>query len=396
MTESFKTRYVERNHYKNDSYLFSKEFFSDIKSTHPYIAPFILLFAPFLKNIWRNRHFKQVRDSIKKRPYKVLWLVPFYTLGKIVRVFSPKSWDWDNLCVWIRLWCGKVDIPYFEVVLTTRCTMRCESCGNLMQYFSSKNQYVCSVNAILETLNAIFEVVDSVGYVQILGGEPLLFKDIAKVVEKLDSEPKVRHFGIITNGTIKPKQDLLIALSKSNKVRFDISDYSSSPNLKVRLYYKEIIALLEEYNIPYNMIFEDEPLKSWWDFGKIYKRNRDKEGNIKNFRACSQFMVCYSVMSNECLDKNGGGQNETNTESNGQIFICPVASSLSRLRGLREFEGDFVQLDTTLSKDKILSFYNQEFFKACDYCHDYDKMKNYVPIGVQTDKVLEIKDYIEK
>ena len=56
------------------------------------------------------------------------------------------------------------------------------------------------------------------------------------------------------------------------------------------------------------MKFENEPLKSWWDFGKIYKRNRDKDGNIENFRACSRFMVCYSVMSNEGLDKyNGGG-----------------------------------------------------------------------------------------
>lgn len=310
MTESFKTRYVERNHYKNDSYPFSKECFGDIKQAHPYIAPFILLFLPILKNIWHSRHSRQVKYSIKNAPYKALWLVPFYILAKLVKVFSPKSWDYNNLGVWIRLWCGKVDIPYFEVVLTTRCTMRCESCGNLMQYFSSKNQYVCSVNAILETLNAIFSVVDSVGYVQILGGEPLLFKDIAKVVERLDLEPKVRHFGIITNGTIKPKQDLLVVLSKSNKVRFNISDYSSSPNLKVKLYYKEIIALLEEYNIPYNMMFEDEPLKSWWDFGKIYKRNRDKQGNIKNFRACSQFMVCYSVMSNEGLDKNinGGGR----------------------------------------------------------------------------------------
>lgn len=67
-----------------------------------------------------------------------------------------------------------------------------------------------------------------------------------------------------------------------------------------------------------------------------------------------------------------------------------MASSLSRLRGLREFDGDFIQLDANLNKEKILSFYNQEFFKACDYCHDYANIKNYVPIGVQTDKVLEI------
>lgn len=396
MTQSFKTRYVERNHYNNDGYLFRKEFREDIKSAHPYIAPFIICFSPLLKKLYINRHSKQIKDKIKKRPYKALWLVPFYLLAKITKILGVK---WDNLGVRIRLWCGKVDIPYFEVVLTTRCTMRCEHCGNLMQYFSPKNQYTCSADEILETLNTIFEVVDSVGYVQILGGEPLLFKDIVKVVERLDTEPKLRKFGIITNGTIKPKQDLLVALSKSKKFCFDISDYSSSPNLKVKLYYKEIISLLEEYHIPYEMKFENEPLKSWWDFGKIYKRNRDKDGNIENFRACSRFMVCYSVMSNEGLDKIMGGgalQSHSNSQSKGQIFICPVASSLSRLRGLDEFEGDFVQLDSSLTKEKILAFYNQEFFKACDYCHDYAKVKTYVPVGVQTDEVLQIQDYSEK
>lgn len=73
-----------------------------------------------------------------------------------------------------------------------------------------------------------------------------------------------------------------------------------------------------------------------------------------------------------------------------------MASSLSRLRGLDEFEGDFVQLDSSLTKEKILAFYNQEFFKACDYCHDYTKVKTYVPVGVQTDEVLQIQDYSEK
>ena len=309
MTQSFKTRYVERNHYKH-GYLFGKEFRNDIKSAHPYIAPFIILFSLLLKPFYANRHSRQVKDKIKKRPYKALYVIPFYILAKIIKQFIPKSVD--NLGVHTRLWCGKVDMPYFEVVLTTRCTMRCESCGNLMQYFSSKNQYTCSIEKILETLNAIFEVVDSIGLVQILGGEPLLFKDIVKVVERLDKEPKVKAFGIVTNGTIKPKEDLLMSLSKSKKFCFNISDYRSSPNLKVKLHYKEIIALLESYNIPHNMMFENEPLKSWWDFGKIYKRNRDKNGNIKNFRACSKFMVCYSVMSNEGLDKisntiGGGG-----------------------------------------------------------------------------------------
>ena len=320
MTESFKTRYVERNVYRNNDYLFSKEFKDDIRFAHPYLAPFIFVAMPLLKALYNNKSFKSIKKSIKSNPLKIFTKIPLYVLAKI---FMAKSWA--KLAVYIRLWCGKVDMPYFEVVLTTRCTMRCKNCGNLMQYFSPKNQYTCSIENILKTLETIFEAVDSVGFVQILGGEPLLFKDIVKVVERLDKEPKVRSFGIVTNGTIKPKQDLLIALSKSNKFCFDISDYRSSPNLKVRLYYEEIIDLLKRYNIPYSMKFENEPLTSWWDFGKIYKRNREKEGNIKNFRACSKFMVCYSVMSNEVLGE------ATNTMGGGGFTKSLRFSNFSRL-----------------------------------------------------------------
>lgn len=36
--------------------------------------------------------------------------------------------------------------------------------------------------------------------------------------------------------------------------------------------------------------------------------------------------------------------------SNGAIFVCPVSSSLSRLKGLNEFEGDFLNLDDNIEK----------------------------------------------
>ncbi|STP06980.1 glycosyltransferase [Helicobacter fennelliae] len=359
-----------------------------------------------------------------------------------------------------RVWRGKVDIPYFELVLTTRCTMRCESCNNLMQYFDSNNAYTCTLEGIRGALEKLFANVDSISYVRIIGGEPLLFKDIAKVVEILDFEPKVKNFDIVTNGTIIPKQDLLIALSRSYKSWVSISDYSTSPNLKIKLYQEKITHLLQEYRIAYHLIWQQEGA-TWWDPGKIYKRGRDKEEIIKNFKSC--LMPCVSVMSNEAIathteaessaksttqagfvaeskidsidsidsvesvdfaesmdsrinpldskrdsvesldsriDHLDSGcdpavslwQGKDTQKSCGQIFICPIASSLSRLKGLAAFEGDFVELDSTLSREKILRFYAQEFFEACDYCHNMWEQKRPIKIAIQTDKVLSLTE----
>ncbi|BDB66116.1 hypothetical protein Hc94105_0301 [Helicobacter cinaedi] len=79
---------------------------------------------------------------------------------------------------------------------------------------------------------------------------------------------------------------------------------------------------------------------------------------------------------------------KSSQKSVGEIFICPIASSLSRLRGLDEFAGDFISLDETCDKYAITHFYMQDFFKACDFCHDMDKTPKNIPVAIQTKETL--------
>lgn len=318
-----------------------------------------------------------------------------------------------------------------------------------MQYFSPQNAYSCSKDGILSALNSLFKVIDSVANIRIIGGEPLLFKDIAAVVAFLENENKVKSYNIVTNATIKPKDDLLSILSSSKKASVTISDYEKSPNLRIKLHKNELLRVLDERKIQYTVIWQDEDA-AWFDPGAIYKRKRPRDKIVQNFRSC--LMPCVSVMSNEFigdfsenshenlgenfnensslnlsknlnssdnlklnfkqnltlnssknsskisasnLSKNSNfseNSSKKNQNSKGQIFICPVASSLSRLRGLREFEGDFLQIDDTLTKQKIIDFYAQDFFEVCDYCRDMWAPRKFVLPAIQSEKVLEIKE----
>lgn len=291
----FKTRYIDRNAwFINDFFGESKkQIYTKIKAnpfSAIYLAP-LLLGIKFLNRIYTSRHSKDIKRKVKANPLKIAYLVPFYLLSKILWVKF-----WERKYPYWRIKHGKVDMPYFELVLTTRCSLRCESCNNLMQYFDSKNAYTCTLQGISNALDTLFSVVDSIGSVRIIGGEPLLFKDIAKVVEKLENEPKVKSFNLVTNGTIKFKDELLDALANSKKSSVYISDYSKSPNLTTKLYQKEIIESLENRNIAYHFVFANEG-DSWIEPGKIYKRNRNKADIIRNFKSC--LMPCVSVMSSE-------------------------------------------------------------------------------------------------
>ncbi len=74
----------------------------------------------------------------------------------------------------------------------------------------------------------------------------------------------------------------------------------------------------------------------------------------------------------------------------GHIFICPIASSLSRLKGLEEFKGDFITLDSQTSKADFRKFYAQDYFKACDYCDNMWEHRKDIPIAIQTKEVLPL------
>ncbi|WP_394980833.1 radical SAM protein [uncultured Helicobacter sp.] len=252
--------------------------------------------AQYRKRIQGERAYHLLPVFVAHRAW--LWFVKSQPVGAML--LRPY--------VFARYKLGKIDIPYFELVLTTRCSLRCESCNNLMQYFDTKNAYTCSLEKILETLEALCRVVDSVAYVRIIGGEPLLFKDIAKVAQALEREQKVKMFDIVTNGTIMPDSALLEVLARSQKSWVSISDYSTSPNLRAKLRIQELAQVLKERNIAHHILWQSEG-SSWFDPGKIYKRGRDKEGIIKNFKAC--MMACVSVMSNESFAfraKMGGGK----------------------------------------------------------------------------------------
>lgn len=133
----------------------------------------------------------------------------------------------------LRFKLGKVDIPYFELVLTTKCTLRCESCNNLMQYFHPKNQYTCTIEGITQALDKLFTAIDSIQSIRIIGGEPLLFKDLDKIITYLGKQEKILCFNIVTNGTLLFRQEALHALNACLNVEVHISDYSASANLKI-------------------------------------------------------------------------------------------------------------------------------------------------------------------
>ena len=87
---------------------------------------------------------------------------------------------------------NKIYMRSIDLMITTRCSLKCESCSNLMQYYvSPKNT---DYENILESLNILSKNVDEVAEFRIIGGEPLMNKAWSDIVEGISDRYPGREF----------------------------------------------------------------------------------------------------------------------------------------------------------------------------------------------------------
>ena len=86
------------------------------------------------------------------------------------------------------------------MVLTEKCSLKCDGCSNLMQYYAKPidedfEQCIKSIDKFLNTVDYVFEI-------RVLGGEPFMYKRIYEVIEhlyKYDNYGKIQSIPTVHN-----------------------------------------------------------------------------------------------------------------------------------------------------------------------------------------------------
>ena len=248
---------------------------------------------------------------------------------------------------------GRAWYPYFEIVLTTRCSLRCKYCSNLMQYYERP----CDVplERVLETIDRMMPLCDYVHRLRPIGGEPFLYRGLADVLEHMLQYENIGQIQIPTNGTVPVKDERLLKLLKNERVSLDISDYGYGNA-------REFARAMEQNGIGFSYY----KAKPWVDIGSMETRGRSPDALRKQFKKCPMF--CKSILD-------------------GKIHACPRSSHGVDLGLVPEVKGDYLDLlddEHPVTRKQLLDFYYRtEPVQACDYC-DYGtgKLKP-VPAGAE-------------
>ena len=267
---------------------------------------------------------------------------------------------------------AKTYMRSLDVMITTKCSMKCASCANLMQYYvAAKN----TDHEILSAIEILDNNVDAISEFRVIGGEPLMNKQWAHIVNGIIEQDVKRKIFIYTNGTISPKEEQLKTFHGKN-VNFYITDYGKlSRNINK----------LEENLTKHGISYKRKPADNWVDCSSIRQHKRTARENEVVFKECcaKQF---YTLL-------------------NGRLYTCPFIANAANLKSIPDNRANYVDLlsKTDDLKQKIRKLVTmQKFFPACDFCDgrprdpttalEYDG-KGMITPGHQTSKPMPYKQY---
>jgi len=244
-----------------------------------------------------------------------------------------------------------------NVVVTSRCTLNCKHCSSLMPFYSKPQDF--NSEKIIKSLDKILSVCDLIYHVEVLGGEPFLYKEILKIIDYLVASKKVLHIDIVTNATILPEEKVINGL-KNDIISVVIDDYG-----KLSFKINELETCLKKAEVDYRI----NNHFAWSDLGNFDNRNQSKENLIKLFKNCN-FNSCTELLEEK-------------------LYRCPRSSHGTNLNLIPDCKTDYVDLcyenrdNSTELKQKIRNFLGFEYINACNYCSGNSKSTLSLPVARQ-------------
>jgi organic radical activating enzyme len=268
---------------------------------------------------------------------------------------------------------NKVYLRSIDIMVTTRCSLKCESCSNLMQYYTNPKN--TEAKNILESIDIISKNVDEIAEFRIIGGEPLMNKSWDEIVLGISDNHPNKEIFIYTNGTIAPKDEKLEKIKK-RKVNFIITEYGHlSRNLNK----------LQDGLKRFNLNYLTSPAEHWVDCSSIRHHKRSIEDLKLVFKQCCVKYI-YTLLD-------------------GKLYRCPFIANAANLSAIPDNPSNYIDLfsKTKDIKNEIRKLVNvAKFFPGCDFCdgRPYDGTskigydgKGMIKAGIQTKKILPYKSY---
>lgn len=258
-------------------------------------------------------------------------------------------------------------ISIAQISLTENCTLKCKNCAHACYNVEFPGQEL-SLEDVYESVDCFFSHVDFTNEFTLIGGEPLLYQQLDKVIDYIGSKYRnqISNFTITSNGTLVPQSKVLRTCVRHG-VRVHISDYSKTLK-RLEPQYEKLKNEFESWGVDYCFI----PMEGMWTdygIGKI-DRKLQKKDLIHVFDCCKT--PCREIRK-------------------GRLYFCVMARAASDNLDLHIGDEDYLELsllkDTNEDKKKLLQFQlgylEKGYLEMCNHCYGEDRFSHPVPAAEQ-------------
>lgn len=221
---------------------------------------------------------------------------------------------------------GKIYLPQVEFAITTTCNLKCKNCTNYIPYLPRENQRVITYADFQTYLQNLLKNADKLNALLLLGGEPLLHKELPQMLDFALNCEKIESVYITTNGTIDFSDALRAVFEKhkdNKKLWIWVSNYTANPRLAKRLKSYDLVAYLRKQQM--NYIFIDDNVWGKSPPPTYAEFERTDAQNSAYFLACNS--PCVSVYGDE-------------------LSICPRASHFAAKGTIRQKAQNDLNMDS--------------------------------------------------
>lgn len=249
-------------------------------------------------------------------------------------------------------------VPAVEYVVTTRCSLRCVDCANYIPSIPPEKQCMVPLEEFREDIDNLLCGARKINLLGLLGGEPLLNRELPAMLESACGNRRIEHVMIVTNGTVMVSEELLPVLKRfRHKCSVTVSNYTGNPKLCRTLKSREIRKLLSENGIACRL---NEDLK--WVRTEPYRDFERSDAEIERyFLACNVY--AYSILKRK-------------------MYVCPKAGTFDLLGNCPAGPGDCLDLSKPCRTKDIFDFFHNARWMACNFCTTHEKRET-VPPAIQ-------------
>jgi hypothetical protein len=240
------------------------------------------------------------------------------------------------------------------------CTLNCKLCSNYTQEYKRDGiKYISSIDEIIREIDNIFAIYDFIDDITITGGEPLLHKDLDRILLYLMKyKNQYNTSRIFTNGTVIPCKNIINLIKESQgKLQIVIDHYG-----KLSTHTEDIKNIFIDYGltIRINDYSDENPYSGGWvDFGPLSECRAYTDADV-----LEQFNNCHAAKW-KCL-----------MVYKGQLHLCPASLHGKILNHFKPNEDEFIDFfDKSASfekKRRIAADLGKKVITACQYCNGFD------------------------